>query len=56
MPDAVTVAIALVITLGIFLAVRPLWRRRIGSAHGQTADNRSNPERDVVQERQAGTR
>ena len=56
MPDAVTVAVALVITLGIFLAVRPLWRRGIGTGHGQAVDNRSNPEKNVVQGRQAGTR
>lgn len=55
MPDAVTVAIALVITLGVFLAVRPLWRRRMGPDR-QTADIRSNPEKNVVQEGQDGTR
>lgn len=51
MPDAVTVAIALVIALGIFLAVRPLWRRRLGTGHGQTVDGRSEPEKSVREER-----
>ena len=55
MPDAVTIAIALVIALGIFLAVRPLWRRRLGLDR-QTVDNRSNPKKNVVEGRQAGTR
>ncbi len=51
MPDAVTVAIALVIALLVFLAVRPLWRRRLGAGHGQTADKRSDPEKTVREER-----
>ena len=46
MPDAVTVAVALVITLGIFFAVRPLWRRGIGTGHGQAVDNRSTNPRE----------
>ena len=48
MPDAVTITVALVITLAIFLAVRPLWRRRIGTDHGQTVDKRSDPEKTPI--------
>lgn len=44
MPDAVTVAVALVIALVVFLAVRPLWRRHIGTGHGQSAGN--DPEKN----------
>ena len=51
MPDAVTVAIAFVITLVVFLAVRPLWRRRIGTGHGRTVGRRSEPEKAVRAER-----
>ena len=40
MPDGATLAIALVITLVIFLAVRPLWRRRIRAAQQQSVEDR----------------
>ena len=51
MPDAVTVAIALVITLVVFLVVRPLWRRRIGTGHGRTVGRRGEPEKTGRAER-----
>ena len=55
MADVVLVAIALLITLGVFLAVRPLWRRRNWADHGQTLDN-SSDSRDDSGSREEGAR
>ena len=39
MADVVLVGVAFLITLAIFLAVRPLWRSRDRADHGPTVDN-----------------
>ena len=50
MPETVTVAIALVTALVVFLAARPLGLRRIKAGRGGTADKRSDREQTIREE------
>ena len=50
MGDVAVVAISLLITLVIFLAVRPLWRRLIGTDHDHPVDSGDDREKTAIAE------